>query len=79
MILDDQFWAWMKFVVLLVEPKCEMLYCVDRDNPCSNKSPYIIHTIENITWSYFLFTTFNSPIKKMLRYCFDRETNIIRS
>ena len=66
MILDDQFWEGIKFVVLLVAPICEMLYYVDRNNPCSNKSPYLIHTIENITRSYFLFTTFNNPIKKCL-------------
>ena len=34
LILDDQFWAGIKFVVLLVAPTCEILYYVDINNPC---------------------------------------------
>ena len=34
MIMDDQFLVGIKFVVLLVEPIYEILYYVDRKNPC---------------------------------------------
>ena len=48
MILDDQFSIGIQFVVELVEPICERLYYVDRDNTFLDKSIYLVHTIENI-------------------------------
>ena len=34
MILDDQFWGDVKFVMEFVEPICDMLRYVDIDGPC---------------------------------------------
>ena len=34
LILDDHFWADVKFVMEFVEPICDMLRYVDTDGPC---------------------------------------------
>ena len=34
LILDDQFWGDVKFVMEFVEPICDMLHYVDIDGPC---------------------------------------------
>ena len=34
MILDDQFWGDVKFVMEFVEPICDMLRYADTDDPC---------------------------------------------